>query len=422
MTPTDMAVLEKKQYTRPHLKQNQNRVTINWTQLNAIINGVSAIDQPSLAIRNRKEAERFAQEYGFDLSSPSDLRHIQEVHREAIDFIEEYFLTEEEAALISRKVRYPERVLDLLVYSSNYLTKSNMRQLWACAVLKVMHGIFHIDHDFKLRYFDLIRDQIFETLDQIIVKEGHRHFLVGIDNVRIPLYHFEKKRNKGRNSVLLKLLQKPKYVAADIYDHLGIRMVFETKAECLFALQQLRKQHLVTVTNIKPFRSRNSLVDLKEAKNIFKKYRPLLVASDDYPRSILRKMDKELDAKVRSNRENPHSSDTYQAIQVTARKMIHLPNPAKEKINELMDLLGDKVPDHLLHDMDMEKELTIYFDYEIQLLDKSSWLATLNGPSSHRAYKSRQRQTARKRVLGNPLVKKLKEKLNQQKAVNMEGV
>ncbi len=396
--------------SRPNAKQGKARINMNWTQLSAIINGDSAIDQDSLTIRNRSEAKRFALEYGFNPDDPTYLQHILEVHAEAIAFIEEFFLSLEEAKLISPRVRYPEHVLDLLVFSSNYLNKSNIRQMWACAVLKVMHGIFHIDHDFKLRYFDKIRDQIFNAWDKLILLENGKHFLLGQNDVRIPIHFFQKKRNKDRKSVLLKLLQKAHYVAADIYDHLGIRMVFETKAECLFALQLLRRQHLVTVTNIKPFRSRNSLVDIKEAQCIFKKYRSLL-GSTEYPLETLKRMDAEMDGSVRTNVDNPHSSDEYRAIQVTVRKMVHLPNPARQRIDELIEIVGDRIdlPQYLIHDPGLDKELIIYFDYEIQLMDRKNWEMTKDGPSSHDAYKMRQQETARKRVLGPSLIRTLEE-------------
>lgn len=394
--------------TQPRLRHDRNKVTLNWTQINAIINGVSAIDQQGLAIRNLEEAERFTREYGFDPHEPDSIRHFKEVHAEAIEFIDEFFLESHQSDLIPQEVRKPENILDLLVYASKDLSNKSARQMWSCAVLKVMHGIFHIDHDFKLKYFDQIRDQIFDGLDKLIYSRGSHHLLVGPNKVRLPIYFYEKKRNKGRKSVLLKLLQKPNYVAADIYDHLGLRLVFETKAECLFALQLMRKSHLVTVTNIKPFRSRNSLVELTHAKNIFKKYRPLLEARNDYPREVLARMDQELEAQFAKAHtdENPHSSSDYQAIQVTARKMIHLPNQAYDTYNAMLNKLKKHtdIPAEYLENP-IEKEMTIYFDYEIQLLDKKSWIKTLHGPSSHKAYKARQQTTARKRVLGPHLIR-----------------
>ncbi len=398
------------EYT-PRIKTGNNRVSLNWTQLGAVMAGISAIDLPSLAIRNRKEAREFALEYGFDVDNPVALEEIARVHGEAIAFIGEFFLTEEQRNLITKEVSHPEHVIDLLVLSSNYLKKSNLTQMWACAVLKVMHGIFHIIHDSKLMYFDEIKKQIFDSIDKVIVCQDSQYFLTD-NQMRIPLFHYEKKRNKGKKSILLKLLQKPSYVASDIYDHLGIRLIFQTKAECLFALKALRRNHLISVTNIKPFRSRNSLVDLNTTKSIFNRYRPLLNRTKEYPHEILQKIDEEVNAAAieKSPSTNPHSSAQYQAIQVTARKMIRVDNPIYLKIKNLIDYMGDKleVPDRFLIDLDHNREHSFYFDYEIQVLDRASYLNSLHGPASHEAYKKRQRKTARKRVLGSDLIKYLK--------------
>ena len=394
-------------------RTGKNRISLNWNQLNAVIAGVSAIDLPSLAIRTRGDARNFAREYGFDVDSPLALEEITRVHREAVTFIETNFLTPSQRALVSEDVRNPGNVLDLLVYSSNHLNKSNLKQQWSCAVLKVMHGIFHIDHDSKLMYFDEIRKQIFDSIDKVIFEdEDGRHFLKD-GTTMIPLFKFQKKRNKGRQSVLLKLLQKPSYVASDIYDHLGIRLVFETKAECLFALKHLRRCHLLTVTNIKPFRSRNNLVDMKSSKKIFNRFKPLLNRTEGYPTEVLKRIDEELEASYirRSRDNNPHSSIDFRAIQITARKMIRIANPLYRQLQDLIGFVSGKIdlPQDLLPKAESARDLSFYFDFELQLLDRKSYEASLHGPASHDAYKKRQLETAGKRVLGPVLEKYLEE-------------
>lgn len=371
------------------LKGTSRRVSLNWTQLDAVITGVSAIDLQSLAIRTRQDAYEFAREYGFDMELEDQRLQIEQIHKEAVDFIRQTFLNPKQRKLIPDEIVNPENVLDLLIYSSKYLNKVDARRMWACAVLKVMHGIIHIDHDIKLRYFEEIRSQIFDSLDRLITDQGEEHFL-GDDEVRIPLYFYQKKRNKGRWSILLKLLQKPTYVASDIYDHLGIRMIFNTKIECLFALKILRRTHLISVTNIKPFRSRNTMIDLRIAKSVFNRYRPLLERSETYPQEILERIDRELfpPDEDRTNHDNPHSAHDYEAIQITVRKMIRLQ--------------GD-------HSLPRNQSVGFYFDYEIQLMDKAAWIKTMHGPASHQAYKKRQVSTAAARVLGPRLIQLLEE-------------
>jgi uncharacterized protein (TIGR04562 family) len=46
-----------------------------------------------------------------------------------------------------------------------------------------------------------------------------------------------------------------------------------------------------------------------------------------------------------------------------------------------------------------------FFEYEIQLMDKASHDRSLSGPASHEAYKRRQVDTARLRVLGRELLR-----------------
>lgn len=383
---------------KPTLKSSRKRIALNWSQLRALLDGVSAIDLESLAIRNRKTAKQFAIEYGIDPDDPSGLRHICEVHREALEFIREFFLEPHQYSCIPESVSEPESVLDLLVMSSTKLKQDTTERLWSCAILKVMHGLFHIDHDFKLRYFDHIRSQIFTALDRLIVSDDADNEFLTDGEMVLPLYTVQKKRNKGRKSVLLKLLQKPRYVASDIYDHLGMRFVFETRMECLLALNILRKSHLITVTNLKPFRSRNTMLELRHARRIFQFYRPVIERVDDYPLDLLRKMDEELRNAfpVPRQTDNPFSAEAYQAIQMTARRMVRIPR------TQLLDVPG-------VSEEDQDPLMSFYFDFELQLLPKQTYLDSLDGPSSHEAYKRRQIATARKRVFGPKLTKLLQD-------------
>lgn len=391
---------------RLNSKGNRKRLSLNWTQIKALTAGVSAIDLGSLLIRNREDARRFAKEYGFQLDSPEDWLRAGKAHREAITFIDETFLTPNQRHLMDPEIRNPKDILDLLIFSSNYMNKSVQKQRWACAVLKVMHGIFHIDLDFKLKNFDEIRRQIFLTLDKLIDSHGPNHYLT--DGVMsLPLYFLQKKRNKNRKSILLKLLQKPSYVASDIYDHLGLRLIFNTKVECLLGLKLLTRNHQISVTNIKPFRSRNNLVDLKSAKKIFSRLKPVLAKAQTYPTELFRQMDEELSGQFQPKKResNPHSSSEFQSIQITIRKMIRIPNQAAEQIKKYQDILKEQaieLPEDLKTSA-AEPELAFYFDYEIQLMDRASYLRSMRGPSSHEAYKRRQKETARRRVLGKEL-------------------
>lgn len=367
--------------------KSKHKFSLNWGYLTAITSGMSAIDLSSLALRNLHDAQQFAREYGFDLDQPATLARILRGHREAVEFIATHFLEPGQHHLIPDEVRCAPDPIMLLVYASQRADPRDQLRMWSCAVLKVMHGIFYIDSDLKLRHFNTIREQVFASLDEVIHKDGEQYFVTD-GEVCLPVLHYDRKSHKGRNSILLKLLQKAAYLAADIYDHLGVRLTFETRFECLLALHTLQRAHLVSVTNVDPQRTRNTLLDLEAAKQVFVKYRTLLDRDGPYPIELLRKMDEELMAlsQPQTRADNPHSGAGFNSLQVTLRKMIHLH--------------GEGADSH----EDDEHDVDFFFEYEIQLMDRASHARTLAGPASHDAYKRRQVEAARIRVFGRELL------------------
>ncbi len=365
--------------------KSKHKFSLNWGYLTAITTGQSAIDLTSLALRSLHDARQFAREYGFDLDQHTTLLRIVRGHREAVQFILDHFLDPAHASLMPPEVRFADDPLLLLVYASQRSEQTDPLRLWSCAVLKVMHGIFYIDSDLKLRHFTTIREQIFASLDGVIQREGDQFFLTD-GEMCLPLLHYDRKSHKGRNSILLKLLQKADYLASDIYDHLGVRLTFNTRFECLLALHALQHSHLLSVTNVDPQRTRNTLLDLDAAKQVFVKYRSLLDRSESYPAALLEKMDEELMAlsQQQTRSDNPHSGSGFSSLQVTLRKMIHLRGADTE----------------YAHDGDVD----FFFEYEIQLMDRVSHERSLSGPASHDAYKKRQVETARLRVFGRELL------------------
>lgn len=371
----------------PSLK-TAGRFALNWSYLNAIASGTSAIDLGSLALRNLSDARQFAREYGYDVERPGVLDYLRRIQQEALGFVRESFLAPHQHGLLPSDVVCGDDPLQLLVLASQRVRRIDPPRLWACALLKVMHGLFYIDNNLKLRHFEAIRQQVFAGLDEVIRAEGDEQYLTD-GAVCLPLLHVDRKRNKGRHSILLKLLQKPEYVAADIHDHLGVRLTLGTRIECLLALDLLRRAHVVSVTNLEISRTRNTLLDLAAAKEVFTRYRALLERAPGYPDALLRRMDIELAAQARrlSPVDNPHSASEYSSLQVTVRKMIHLP----------------VAPSLALGARPGEDEVSFFFDYEIQLMDAASFERSQQGAASHEAYKRRQMETARRRVFGPEL-------------------
>lgn len=380
--------------------RHDQRFSLNWSYLEAIAGGVSAIALGSLALRQLSDAKQFAREYGYDLDQPAVRAYCARIHREAVGFVRETFLSADQRGEIPSEVADAADPLQLLLMASCRTHCVDPRRLWACAVLKVMHGLFYIDSNLKLRHFEAIRQQVFDGLDAVLRREGEQHWLTD-GEVCLPLVHVEHKRNKSRHSILLKLLQKPEYVAADIHDHLGLRLTLNTRMECLLALDLLRRAHVVALTNLEVSRTRNSLLDLTLAKQVFKRYRALIDRASDYPLDLLRQMDQEL-AELSARRArnearqatNPHTASDFHSLQLTVRKMIHLPDT---ELSPAIEGLLAEPPD-----------VSFFFAFEIQLIDAASLAHSQDGESSHEAYKRRQVSTARRRVLGPELLSALR--------------
>ncbi|MCK7592708.1 TIGR04552 family protein [Pseudomarimonas salicorniae] len=364
-------------------------LTLNWQYLRAIARGESAIDLRGMALRHHEDAQRFAREYGLDPENPAHAAWMRRVHREAVVFLRECLLSDEEGRQMPPEVCEPADVLDLLVYASRFSRSRSTRRHWSCAVLKVMHALFYIDSNLKLRHFETIRRQVFAALDTVILRSAEGQVLSDGEIV-LPLVAVDRKSAKGRQSILLKLLQKSAYVAEDIHDHLGVRLVLDTRIECLLALRVLQRAQLLSAINIESHRVRNTLIDLDAAHDLFAVWRDRLAAAEGYPREALREMDAALAAATPGSH-NPHSGAGFRSLQVTVRKLIHLPpdgeEPAARMEAQPSASVGRAGP-------------SFYFNYEIQLLDRSSYEATRAGPASHGAYKQRQVETARRRVLG----------------------
>jgi uncharacterized protein (TIGR04552 family) len=252
-------------------------LTLNWHYLRAIARGESAIDLKGMALRHHDDAQRFAREYGLDPANPGHQAWMRRVHREAVAFLRERLLEPHEAAELPDEVAEPQDVLDLLVFASRFSQSRSRRRLWSCAVLKVMHALFYIDSNLKLRHFENIREQVFAALDAVVV-DGTDGFLLSDGEIALPLLRIDRKNAKDRYSILLKLLQKPAYVAEDVHDHLGVRLVLETRVECLLALRVLQRAQLLSAINVESHRVRNTLLDLDAAHDLFARWRDRLAA------------------------------------------------------------------------------------------------------------------------------------------------
>ena len=321
------------------------------------LEGRSFIDIKRIHIDDLDEADAFLNSYGFNMNDPNDRSELFDLKQEAQLLIEEELLKPGEVI--------PHDILDISDVRQLLLDASQPRlrrhAQWCGGLLKVIHTLAHSYSYLNDVYHRSIREQILKRF-QPHLKETSDGVWLG----DIPLVKFEMRPEKTRRSVAMKLLHKAENVSADIFDWIGIRFITKNKAQVLDVLAYLRNQYLIAYANLKPSRTRNTLLDLdwlKKQSTSGKSTEQIKLAMESQPYPSL----------ATASSDNPFSSIAYHSIQFTCRQRIKIE-----------------------HDSQL---LRFFFPFEIQIMDNASYQNVRQGLASHAAYKQRQRQSIRQRVL-----------------------
>ncbi len=389
----------------------------SWEILRLFLEGFSPIDLSGLPLTSHQEAKEFVLPYGYDLDEEEGREVAEQIHREAVEFIQRFLCPGIRSGDLNLEVptdiANPPDILDLCLWASD--PRRNLRSRWACATLRVMHTLSHCDRAMRTPSYEVIKDQILGRFQRHIAVDETGVLRLGKGAGSVPLTHVFYKEQKSRASLILKLLHKPHNVASEVYDRMGVKLVTATKVEALLALKYLRKNNLVSIPHITPGRSRNTLVDLDNFRSAYEALTRLTSAQDsseehqrdlEFVRQLEHRPVAETES-VETRIENPFSSPKFRSIQFTCRHLVKVPNPAYE----LVDKLGIKV-DGLSWVEDFLRNhprvTSFYFPYEVQITDAGNYQYSLQGESSHTNYKRRQLRAARQRVLGEVIQATLK--------------
>jgi uncharacterized protein (TIGR04562 family) len=187
----------------------------------------------------------------------------------------------------------------------------------------------------------------------------------------------------------------------------GIRFVTMTRLGSLRVVKYLKDKMIVMPPNIKPSRSRNTLVDLDRFRSEMGELLLRAERGELDEESLAANLDASASPPM-VNPENPHSSEFYRAIQFTCRQLIKLRNPIYDELKELKTQAKNKPPhEDLLKVLDridlkyLQREIRFFYPYEVQVMDRRSAEENEKGRSAHSEYKRAQVQTAMKRVMGS---------------------
>lgn len=399
----------------------RKKYEFHWDVLDVIISGKSSIDSPAgFQIRGSQEAGKFIESYGYSVDNPIEKAELLGNFHEALNFIRKFFLYPENPE--GYRIDIPRKVLELTDIRDLFLmagmrypgqlsdTQGLALKNWACSLLKIMHTIAHIDKDLRSSYFSDIQKQIFDRFYKVIHRDPDGQLYLGDDlndPLRVDLVSFETKPKKSRESIILKLLHKPENVAEDIFDRVGIRFTTYTRLDALRVVKYLKDRMVVMPPNIKPSRSRNTLVNLDYFRE---QLAPILEEGEKNSISeqdLINQLETIACSPVVSPN-NPHSSEFYRAIQFTCRQLIKLKNPLFEEIKGLKALARSKpIDDDCSKAIDridlkyVQKEVRFFYPYEVQVVDRHSADENEKGRSAHSEYKRAQVQTAMRRVMGS---------------------
>lgn len=359
-----------------------NRFSFDPYILNSVVGGKSAIDMPKLDVHSLKEAESLISGYGFDYQNPLDQEKLWYYHRRALVLVKESLkidISEMPEVLQDRKNL--EDLRKLLIWASSSIPQDRLLRKWSCALLRVMHVFVHTENDLFTTYSEEIQKQILTPIQDCVVHDGTsgKTFLKIDDSNQhetIELAGFEVKAFKTSASTVIKLLAKPDALAMSVFDKLGFRFITKNMFDTFRVVRFLVDENLISFAHIIPDQSSNNLYPVElflkacsemtnihhyltdgEIEQFFSEY--LILHQDDA--NFFRK-------------QNQFSASNYRFIKFIARKRIRIQSSGKDGF-------------------------AFFYPFEIQIMDEAAHQTILSGPSEHEAYKERQRQGARNRIL-----------------------
>lgn len=385
----------------------------NWENLEILMNGKSSLDATNYlsSIDNFDDAKKFLKGYGFKISDPVQSAELFGNFQEAMQFIRRFFLKEGDTVeglnySIPNLFYTITDIAELLMVASGKSSPkvSAEEELWANIILKVMHTILHADKDFRYQYFSTIQTQIFDRFYKYLHRDENEALFLrsSSDEPMIPLYDFQTKAKKTRESIIIKLLHKKENVAEELFDRIGVRIVTKDKVDVLRVMKFLDENYIVMLNNIKPSRSMNSLIDLSKLKYEYDEVIKQDIEIEKMHSKLESLTSKSLIEK-NTNEFNLHSSDEYRAIHFTARQMIKYLNPFVGPFNEIRKLAQEensKLAEKILNldTTSITKEIRFFYPFEVQICDYDSYVKNTEGEASHLDYKKSQLRSARDRL------------------------
>ena len=387
----------------------------NWETFDVVCSGKSSLDAKNYLteLYDKNQVTNFLNGYGFNITDPVESAELFGIFQEALNFIKRYFLIEGNPEGLNLKV--PNYLYSITNIAELFLSATGNsafklkteESLWAGVILKVMHTILHADKDLRARYFSTVQQQIFDRFYKFIHRDDENRLFLRIEGgTSIPLYDFQTKAKKTRDSIIIKLLHKQENVAEELFDRIGVRIITYNKLDALRVIKFLHKNYVIMINNIKPSRSQNTLVDLNmlrvRVQGLYKETMRKQLSEDDFYQRLNNLIGETSPGSHHDK--NQHTSNEYRAIHFTGRQLIKYRNPFMASFNEVRKLaLKDKTNpiSQSLLSLDtsaISRDVRFFYPFEVQITDYESHLKNTQGEASHDEYKRSQLRSAMKRI------------------------
>lgn len=357
------------------------------TALSVIAGGASTLDQSKLYIHDIEQADAFVKSYGFDYANEEDLKRLWYFHRRAVVLITDKLKFKLED--IPKEIHNPEHLKDLrnlLVWATH--NENQNIQKWACAMLRCIHVFVHSETDLFSHFSEEIQRQILIPFENAVTHQDKLYFKpLKANDIKIELHKFQTKPFKTSTSTVIKLLAKPDALAVKVYDKIGVRIVTPTIFDSFQVIRYLVEANLISFPHIMPDQSSNNMYPVEEflqvCEHLERKHgKDFMMDSEKVDRLLRQQL------RVSSNpliklfrKENPYSSIDFRYIKFICRKLI--------KIAPGLNSSGGQ----------NTKEFSFFYPFEVQIMDQQAYEKMQTGDTDHEAYKNRQIQAARKRIL-----------------------
>jgi uncharacterized protein (TIGR04552 family) len=320
-----------------------------------LLRGGSVIDWHRLNFSSEDEAREFIESQAMSLSDPDDVARMNAVRDAAVSYLRRHF---------DFPVPKPVAALDLLGLLMLASTQGH-RQMCACAILKVMHIIHHLEGRELLFMLPFSDKELFHLVEEKVYR-----VVGGMLSQGFPILEFSGGR-KNKDSLYQKLLSKSETIAANVYDKLRFRIVTH-EPDDIFPVLNYMLRHIFPYNYVIPGQSTNTLFHFR---SYCEKHPHLATLFGD----LQIKHDLEDDL---TRLDNSFTAKSYSVVHFVVDMPIRVPPEMLRRAPPQARALGP----------------VIFVLTEFQLLDRDTEQQNEVGEASHSAYKDRQKRAVMLRL------------------------